>query len=168
MTLITLLRELYRPRKKIIKGQWLQNIGVYIFIVWKFSQFEDEVAVIIRTQVIELRRLGDTECNSIWFSTFNKIDQDPGLTAYCKGDNTYLGSLCEHSHNSVRCLTDGSISTRRTRCSSIPWVGVQANAIAHRIAESLKTNNRIEYSCFKTYQNYSTAWMNKEIHILRH
>jgi len=60
------------------------------------------VAVIIRIQVIELRRLGDTVCNSTRFRAFDGIDQDPYLAAHCKWPDTSLGQLSRYKNNKPR------------------------------------------------------------------
>lgn len=40
--------------------------------------------IIIRIQVIELRRFGDTVCNSTRFRAFDGVNQDPCLAAHSK------------------------------------------------------------------------------------
>lgn len=60
------------------------------------------MAVIIRIQVIELRRLGDTVCNSTRFCAFDGVDQDPCLAAHSKWADAPLDFLSECSDKKSR------------------------------------------------------------------
>lgn len=90
--------------------------------------------IIIRIQVIELRRFGNTVCNSTRFCAFDGIDQDSGLAAYCKGADTSLRRFVISRKNFLQIDTVAS---------------AEASAILFSLSETARANNLQPYEYFK-------------------
>ena len=63
--------------------------------------------IIIRIQVIELRRLGDTVCNSTRFCAFDGVDQDPYALRPTVNGRMLLSAL--YANVRIKCRTQGQV-----------------------------------------------------------